>query len=196
VASLGPIQLILALVVLVCAGLMGRTYYRFAKRRRQIKQALANIALVSLADLRSLALEASRIADERLNLRLRVDDDLEETAGMLDTLLLTADAEQSLSSPDFPLYFALPIGAFIGEALRFHSPAEWSSLSEYGPVLSVRSGTSTTQFYPLHSALMHRLQGKEGELKAEILKIVASQLPKRQSNPQSGQSPQEFAGQS
>jgi len=196
VAALGPIQLVLSLIVLVCAGLLGRTYYRFAKRRRQIKQALANIAMASLADLRSLALEASRIADERLGIRLRVDDDLEVTAGILDTLLLTPDAEQSLSTPDFPLYFALPMGAFIGEAIRFHSPAEWSSLSEYGPVLSVRSGTATTQFYPLHSAVMHRLQGKEGELKAEILKIAASQLPARQSNPSTGQSPQEFAGQS
>lgn len=168
-AILANLQFFLVLIVEACIAAMAWAYLRFRARKKHIRQALANVALISLADIRSMSTECIRVFHEQ-GVPIRFEDKVEDTIEVLDAAIRSDKFVKAFAQPEFPLYFALPVGAFLGELIRMQTGATWSGTSEFGPVLAVRTSTADWDLYPLQAVLLHRLTGKKGELKTGLWK--------------------------
>lgn len=164
---LGQFQWVLIIVVLACVGVIYRGIYERQRKIRRIREALYRVSAVSLADIPSLSEEAIRVFQDALGISLRYEDDFETQATLFDEALRSEEVAGAFAKPDEPYYFAMPLGAYMGEVLHFRGDVRWSTVTDQGPAMARPDGSGSIN--PLHMALIHHLKGKPGELKAALL---------------------------
>jgi hypothetical protein len=74
--------------------------------------------------------------------------------------------------------YAEPVGAFLGELIRRHAPAEWKQ-DATGPVLVIHRPTGSTETQPFLRAVRHHTHGNPGQLHAYVMELVARPAPAR-----------------
>lgn len=70
-------------------------------------------------------------------------------------------------------YFALPVGAALGELLRLHARHEWRKQPGQAPYMVARLADSESEVWPFEKAIKHAQVGEQGDLMAYVTFAVS-----------------------
>ena len=127
--------------------------------------------------------ECIRTFREKLNVVLTYDDP-EKMAQILDDAVRSDKLVEAFAKPEFPWYFVLPMGAFVGELMRHNSTGEWTDSGDYGPTLTIKRHVDNTKpdeiaslsAYPLNKIVKQRAGGDPGDLYAYVMMGLSSSI--------------------
>jgi hypothetical protein len=143
------------------------------------KQATAEISGIELADIEPLARECVRVFQNKLGVRLELDD-LDGTAQKLDDAFQDVyKLKEAFAKEDFYWYFVKAVGACLGELLRLHAKHEWRKQPGEAPFLEVVWPGGSSQAFPFDKVIKQSQSGTPRDLVAyvEFARTVAEQGP-------------------
>jgi hypothetical protein len=137
--------------------------------RQGARAAVAEAQKLSLSDVAPLAREWMDVFRHKLGIHLDPDD-CDGAAARLDEAFRTPDRlKTAFARNDLPWYFALPVGACLGELLRRHARHEWRKLPGEAAYLVLRLADGEFEAYPFEKAVKQAQIGGAGDLVAYVI---------------------------
>jgi hypothetical protein len=150
----------------------------FVRITRRAKDAAALLTKVEQRDIPALVNECIQVCRERLGTTLSVED-LENSVEALDYVLEPSQRKRMKTAfeiPGHPGRFVLPLGAFLGELVRKHSPgAQWIRRDGGGLAMEIPQGGATLTMHPFDKVLKHGATGAAGEILAYVNVAIGRQ---------------------
>jgi hypothetical protein len=148
---------------------------RALRAQKNAAQAYAEVSKVSIDDIQRLNDECVQIFRDKFKVTLNYKDP-DTMAQMLDKGIKSDKLVEAFAKSDFPWYFVLPVGAWLGEMLRHNSNAIWKTGEQYGPALEITltkditdpKAVASLTAYPLSKIVKHRTDGDPGDMLAYV----------------------------
>jgi hypothetical protein len=136
--------------------------------RRGAQTALAEAGKVDMAEIESLARECVDVFQRELGVRLDLSD-CEDAAAKLDAAFRDRHRlKTAFAREDFFWYFALPVGACLGELLRRHARHEWRKRPGTAPHMVAAVAGGESEAFPFEKAVKQAQGGEPGDLLAYV----------------------------
>jgi hypothetical protein len=136
--------------------------------RRGTQMALTKAQEVDVSEIEPLARECVEVFNRELGVQLDLDN-CEDAAAKLDAAFLDRHRlKTAFERDDFFWYFAIPVGACLGELLRRHARHEWRKRLGGAPYMVVRLAEGESEVYPFEKAVKQAQEGDAGDLVAYV----------------------------
>jgi len=156
----------------ILLGVLGVVVFPFVaavlRLRRSIRTAAAAIEEVALEDVSALCDECVEVFRNAFGEDLDLDDFEGATRLLSDRFDQSESLKEAFAKDDFDWYFALPVGAFIGELLRTHVDGAWRE-EDLGLVLSIPVGDDSADTLPFHKVMKQAISGDPGDVYAYFM---------------------------
>ena len=154
--------------IIIVAMLAVALTFGIRRMSRNIKITQEAIAKVVMSDVERLREECRKVMQERFSENL-VLNDLEASAKILSAHVDNLTLKNAFGKVDFPWYYILPVGAYIGELLRVNVGGKWRASSLGGLEMTLPTKGGDTITYPFHKMLKQETSGNKGELYAYLI---------------------------
>jgi hypothetical protein len=136
--------------------------------RHSRKKAQQEIARIDLADIEPLTKECVKVFQQRLGVRLNLND-CEDTAQKLDDAFRDMyKLKGAFARERFYWYFVKPVGACLGDLLRLHARHEWFKEPGQPPGMRLRLLNGESTVSPFEKVMKHSMGGEPGDLLAYV----------------------------